>query len=132
MSLSMFNATAIPALEEVLNFTERRHSVLASNIANLDTPGYRSRDISPEIFESRLKEALESQASSVSDGGLTPEVDFSQVRDATRQILFHDGSDVGLEHQITEMAKNHGRFNMALTIMTNQFRLLQAAISERV
>lgn len=134
-SPSIFNATAIPALEEVLNFTEQRHAVLASNIANLDTPGYRSRDISPEVFETRLKEALESRDSNASpgeNGNLTPEVDFSNVRDATRQIMFHDGSDVGLEHQVTEMAKNQGKFNMALTIMTNQFRLLQAAISERV
>jgi len=135
MSLSMFNATTIPALEQVLNFSEKRHAVLASNIANLDTPGYRSRDISPEIFETRLKEALAADPSSMSpghSGSFAPEIDFSNVRDATREILFHDGSDVGLEHQVTEMAKNQGRFNMALTIMRNQFSLLQAAISERV
>lgn len=132
MSLSIFNATTIPALEEVLHFAEKRHAVLASNIANLDTPGYRSRDLDPALFESSLKEAIESNELSGTDGGLAPEVDFSNVREATSQILFHDGSDVGMEHQVTEMAKNQGRFNMALTIMTNQMRLLQAAISERV
>jgi len=131
----MFNATSIPALEQVLNFTEQRHAVLASNIANLDTPGYRSRDLSVEKFESRLKEALDARQTPVSPGeagSMAGKVDFSQVRDATKQILFHDGSDVGLEHQVTEISKNQGRYNMALAIMTNQFRLLQAAISERV
>ncbi|REJ65531.1 MAG: flagellar basal body rod protein FlgB [Planctomycetota bacterium] len=134
MSLSILNTSTIPALEQVLNFADRRHSILASNIANLDVPGYRSRDISPELFESRLKEALDARPTSVSpgvSGSFAPEVDFSQARDSTREILFHDGSDVGLEHQVTEISKNQGRFNMAIAIMTSQFRLLQAAISER-
>ena len=40
-----------PVLEQVVNFTEARHGVLAGNIANLDTPGYKTRDLSPELFQ---------------------------------------------------------------------------------
>ena len=32
-------------------FTEARHSVLAGNVANLDTPGYKTRDLSVETFQ---------------------------------------------------------------------------------
>jgi flagellar basal body rod protein FlgB len=48
-----------------------------------------------------------------------------------KEILYHDQSQVGLEHQVTEMVKNRGDHNLALSIMISQFRLLQAAISER-
>ena len=46
-----------PVLEQVVNFAQARHGVLAGNIANLDTPGYRVRDLSPEKFESDSKQA---------------------------------------------------------------------------
>ena len=41
----------MPVLEQVVNFTEARHGVLAGNIANLDTPGYKTRDLSPALFQ---------------------------------------------------------------------------------
>lgn len=52
------------------------------------------------------------------------------VRDTTRDILFHDGSDVGMEQQVLEISKNQYLHNMAITIMGTQFRMLQTAISE--
>ena len=136
MNVSLFDSTTIPALEQVVGFAQARHNVLASNIANLDTPGYRIRDISPEMFQKRLAEALEArdqQLGATSPGeSIIPETDFADVRDAMQTILFHDGSDVGLEHQIAEISKNQMMHNMALTIMKSQLSLLQAAISERV
>ena len=53
----LFGSTNIPALGEVLNFAQARHGVLAGNIANVNTPGYRLRDLSETAFQQRLKEA---------------------------------------------------------------------------
>ena len=53
---SMFDNSTLPMLEQVVNFTQARHGVLAGNIANLDTPGYRARDLSPQEFQERLKD----------------------------------------------------------------------------
>jgi len=53
----MFDNSMLPMLEQVVTFTQARHGVLAGNIANLDTPGYRSRDLSPALFQERLKDA---------------------------------------------------------------------------
>jgi flagellar basal-body rod protein FlgB len=48
-----------------------------------------------------------------------------------KSLLYHDDSDNDLERQVTELTKNQLQYNLAVTIMTNQFRLLQAAISEQ-
>src|SRR5918992_376592 len=61
MLSSIFQSSSLPVLEQVVNFTEARHGVLAGNIANLDTPGYKTRDLSPALFEERLKEAVETK-----------------------------------------------------------------------
>ena len=132
----IFQSGTIPILEQVVNFSQARHTVLAGNIANLDTPGYQVRDLSVEDFQDRLENAIENRhraREATSPGELTtlPEDTLAEVARDPKTILYHDLSNVGLEHQVTEMVKNQMQHNLALTIMTSQFRLLQSAISER-
>jgi len=139
MSSPLFSASTIPVLEQVVGFAEARHEVLAGNIANLNTPGYHVRDLSPERFQEHLKEAIASRktggASSSVAGTSNPwnsrDGDFQQVRESLQSILYHDDSNVSIERQVAEVTKNQMMHNMALSILRSQFGLLQAAISER-
>lgn len=135
--MDIFKSTAIPVLQEVIGFAQARHEVLVSNVANVNTPGYRVRDLSVDNFQQRLQEAI--GARQETGATLSPEelnqrqaASMQQVRDTTRDILYHDGTDVGMEQQVLEISKNQYMHNMAISIMTTQFRLLQTAISERV
>jgi flagellar basal-body rod protein FlgB len=134
----MFGSTTIPLLEEVANFAQARHGVLVGNVANLDTPGYRTRDLSVDVFQERLKEALEARRvreEGWSSSGIVtrdPNDSLRDVGESLNSILYHDDSNVGLEQQILQISKNQYLHNLAISIMSNQFRLLQAAISERV
>jgi len=134
---NLFSSTTIPALGEVLNFAQARHTVLAGNIANVNTPGYRLRDLSQTEFQQKLKEALASSQTSADT--LSPGVAYSEPGDPMRQVraslqnlVYHDDTNIDLEKQVAEMTKNHLLHNFALTVMTDQFQLLQTAISERV
>jgi flagellar basal-body rod protein FlgB len=136
---NLFNTTAIPVLEKVVGFTEARHNVLAGNIANIDTPGYRAQDLSPVQFQSQLREALETRRENTTvrsaSSAMTKEEDsdpFAGLRESMKSLVYHDESDNDLERQVTELTKNQMQYNLAVTIMTNQFRLLQSAISEQV
>ena len=141
---AMFNSTTIPMLEQVVDFAQSRHNVLAGNLANLDTPGYRVRDLSQETFEQQLGEALRERDQPRSAGSQysvlsTQDLEsssrrtdaISEVSDRVKGMVYHDESNVGLEQQVTEMSKNQTRHNLALAILTSQFRLLEAAVSER-
>jgi len=137
MSPSIFQSTTIPILQEVINFAESRHAILAGNIANLDTPGYRVRDLSPDVFQQRLREAIEtrSQNNQPLSPGLAksdPGDAMRRVRESAKTILYHDDSNVGIEQQVLALSHNQFTHNMAISIMNSQFRLLQAAISERI
>lgn len=133
---ALFNSTTIPVLEQVVDFAQARHGVLAGNLANLDTPGYRVRDLSQSAFEKQLGEAIQRRdrepltSSAGSDYAPRPH-GLSEVSDRVQGIVYHDESNVGLEQQVAEMAKNQTRHNTALAILNSQFRLLEAAISER-
>lgn len=133
MLASLLNQTALPALEQTVGFAERRHNLLASNLANMDTPGYQTRDISVTDFQSTLKTALEAPQATGSRYETPTDVrqaNFAKVRDISNQILFHDGSDVSLEQQVTEIAKNQSMHNTAIALMRSQFQTLRAAITE--
>lgn len=154
MALPVLASSSISLLEQVVNFTQARHGVLAGNIANIDTPEYKTRDLSPERFQESLKEAMEKRRqkpsapylspgmtgelltfprqSTPTSGGTPPYDDMREVEDSMKHILYHDGHDVSLEAQVTELAKNQSMHNMAVSLLSVQFRQLGSAISERV
>ncbi len=131
----IFASTTIPILEQVASFAQARHVVLAGNIANVDTPGYWARDLDTGAFRERLQEAIAARRRTgpVSPGDVPARAqrELAEVARNPRSILRHDDANVGLEYQVTEMVKNQLQHNLALAIMTSQFRLLGVAISER-
>ena len=139
----MFNSimagSSVNVLQHVAAFAEARHGLLAGNIANLDTPGYKTRDLSVENFQEKLKEAIEYQRTTLANGHASPGFvtsdggdPMSEVKESMKSILFHDESDVGLEQQVTELANNQFMHNMAVALMNQQFRQIGTAISERL
>jgi flagellar basal-body rod protein FlgB len=156
----VFSNSSLPILEQVVKFTEARHGVLAGNIANLNTPGYKTRDLSPEKFEESLKDALQQSRQPRTPSGRSPGeaavlgaegtategliaagttngpqrgLDYEAlqgVRDSMRSILHHDERDVSLEQQVTEVSKNQSRHNLAVSLIAQQYRLMRSAISE--
>jgi flagellar basal-body rod protein FlgB len=77
----MFNpvaSTTIGALEQTLAFTERRHELLAGNIANLSTPDYRSRDLDQNQFQTALAESIRDRGKSQPPEDSIVQPDLSQ------------------------------------------------------
>jgi flagellar basal-body rod protein FlgB len=151
MMTNMFDSSPLPVLEQVVKFTEARHGVLAGNLANLDTPGYRVRDLPVEEFQSQLKEAVEerqrqpisqapspalpaspgNQITTTSSWQKRPGDKLASVAENAKGMLRHDENNSSLEEQVSEMSKNQAEFNMAVSLMNAQFRMLRAAITER-
>jgi flagellar basal-body rod protein FlgB len=145
--------TPLNMLKQVARFTERRQEVLAGNIANIDTPGYRMRDLPLQDFHAALRAAMQP---SQSRGGLSqsqqapwsmhnPEspgmmqlpppdpfpAQLFQAKESEQQpgITFQDANNRSVEHQFLEMTKNSLMQNFALQLMSAQYGQLQAVIS---
>ena len=56
---ALFNQTNYQATKKLLDATALRHEAIASNLANLETPGYRRVDVAPS-FSAELQQALKS------------------------------------------------------------------------
>lgn len=132
----LFSSTTIPILEQVVGFAQARHTVLAGNIANLDTPGYKVRDLATDEFQATLREAVAARHRPVERSlGNEPQAGAARLAEVVRHprtILRHDLDNVGIEHQVSEMVKNQMQHNLALSVLVKQFRMLETAISGRV
>ena len=48
--------------ERLLDFTAQRHRLIADNVANISTPGYRQKDLSLDAFQGMLRDRIEQRA----------------------------------------------------------------------
>jgi flagellar basal-body rod protein FlgB len=132
---SIIDGTTVPLLEKVAIFGERRNLVLASNVANIDTPNYKRRDLPVEAFESALRDAIRA-GSDRTDHPSAPSglpSDLFQAREVgSPSLTFQDNSDRSIEREMLEMTKNASMQGFAIELMNAQMGMLQAAIREQV
>jgi flagellar basal-body rod protein FlgB len=120
-----------PVLEQMLQFTESRQKLIAGNIANVDTPGYRQKDLSVEKFQQMLRERITRQDSS--PPGSARFDDIQEEVDNPRQgILFHDGNNRSMEQLMTDNAKNALMHNMVVELLRRQYQTMEMALKEQV
>lgn len=94
-----------------------RHSLLTNNLANVNTPGYKRKDIDFNITLADEQNKL----SLLNNGADEPTTDSSSVR--------VDGNSVDMEHEVMSIAETELRYQ-ALTDMTaHYFQGLKSAIS---
>ena len=134
---SWLSNSTLPALEQTAVFAQKRHQLLAGNLANLDTPDYKTRDLSVNEFQTQLKAAINPSKTGATtyvpgkgQQPVTQQQALEKARDVSKQILYHDGGDVSLEEQVTEISKNQSMHNTAIALMRSQFQTLQVAIRE--
>ena len=127
----MLNDGNAPLLEQMLRFTTERHKLLAEDVVNVSTPGFRQKDLSVEKFQRLLSERLETRDRS-SRGTVGFEDIGADVENPTRNILFHDGNNRSMEQLMSAEAKNAMMHNMVVELLRKQFSELESALRERV
>jgi flagellar basal-body rod protein FlgB len=133
---------ATPALEAVMSFAQARHRTIAENVANLDTPGYKAKRLDYDSFQKALGKALQDrgtdlnkpfrigrsdQVRSTDDGKLQ----FTPVTRPGRNIVFHDGTNVSVEREMSELAGNAMLHEMTTTILNGYYEGVRKAIRGR-
>jgi flagellar basal-body rod protein FlgB len=111
--------TTFQGLARALSLHQRRHEVLASNLANVETPGFRARELD---FGSALTEAFAARPADTG-GGLPPRV----VEDPGAPPRA-DGNTVDLDLQMARLSANGGRYVALTRILGHRIALLRQAI----
>ena len=123
---------AVGFYEQALYVRSRRNGLLASNIANADTPNYKARDID---FQSVLKNAAGFDDGSrlrITNGnhihpGASTAADAEELYRYPFQASL-DGNTVDMQREKAEYAQNTVQYQASLNFLTSRFQGLKKAI----
>ncbi len=100
-------------IEQYMNLVSARQKLVASNIANADTPGYQAKDVD---FERELQSQM---------AGSKPNV--IEVSGLTNK---NDGNNVDVDREARLLAENALRFSVASSLAHSEISTLRTAIQE--
>lgn len=134
MSDPFSDAAITAALGRHMTQAVQRQAAAVGNIANIDTPGYRTREV-------RFAEALDDQLSAaglaashpqhfgVEAGGSATSVS-SEVVNTPNLAARRDGNNVQVDRELLGLTRATGDFTKAQTVLAAKFRLVRYAINE--
>lgn len=141
--LGLTNAGASPALEATIRFAGQRQRLIAHNIANIETPFFQQRDVSPTAFQRELGRAIDLR----NRAGGTGSLDLSRSREVHQapdgtftlspstpsgNIMFHDRNNRDVERLMQDQTENLAVFRMATDLLRTRTETLRSALAQRV
>lgn len=106
---------SVQMLEQLMTHARDRHGVLSSNVANVDTPNYRAKDLTP--FDAEMARS-----------GSVPAT--STARTADDQRPREDGNTVSLEKQMAKLEENRVRYGVASSVVSRRLALLRYVVTD--
>ncbi len=133
---TLFDRARLDALKQALGVYAQRHRVVAENIANVETAGYRAREYR---FEDLLKTAAGRGrvAGARTQAGHLPvgrrEAELTEGRVAEQDSGVDNGvNNVDIDREMTSLAETDLSYRMATRVLSMKYRLLREAISGQV
>jgi flagellar basal-body rod protein FlgB len=106
-------------LERSLDRTTLRQGLIANNIANVNTPGYKRKDVD---FGIELNKAMGDSGTQL----MGNDADIKTTYGSNRR----DGNSVDLEGEVVHMAETENRYRLLSEMTTRYFNGLKSVIRE--
>ena len=110
-------------LEKGLDLASLRHWAISNNIANVNTPGYKRRDVD---FQAEMRKAMEDRQSPGEPGADGPGTVFVDQSTSLR----NDGNNVDVDFEMTCLAENSILYSALARQLSSRFQLMRTVITE--
>lgn len=126
----------IGILQSALDASSLRQQVISNNLANAETPDYKSKQV---VFEDILKQQLSNQTNFVGKRtdsrhvmiGKSADIPMAQTVENSDTVMQNNGNNVDLDKEMTQMGKNSLWYYTLTQQLTSQFQQLSIAIKGR-
>ncbi len=131
----LFGDQAHLVLKKTLDALSQRQVLVSSNISNIDTPGYKAKDID---FASQLAEVIDSgnnlSLTTTNSGHIghsvndvdSVEFEVFEESDPARA----DGNNVDLDKEMMKLAENQIQYEATVQLLTKRMSTIRSAINE--
>ena len=120
-----------------------RHDIIASNIANANTPGYKEKELNfGKVMEALVPSGSSMPMKSDSEKDLSAESGYAQISEnpgyinsfvknaADPSVPALDGNTVDLSKEMTDMTSNAIRFQAVAGLLSKKFSELNLALTQ--
>jgi flagellar basal-body rod protein FlgB len=123
--------SSIDKLANAMTFHRERHAVLAGNVANLDTPGYRPYDITQHDAAGGGLEltTTEGVAHMTAEGG-EPSAAYAKEFDDGGAQGGPDGNAVSMERELAKIDANRTRYATAAELVSRRMAMIKYAAGD--
>ena len=115
----------LSTLENYLKLTTTREQAISANMANVDTPGYHTKDIN---FEGELNHAM-NRVSLVSDEGSAGPQFTPAITEVRGLMERPDGNNVSLDREGLLLSQTQLQYQIGVQLIKHQFHQILSAIS---
>ncbi len=127
--MSLFSGT-ISLLENALNYSSTKQKIISQNIANVDTPNYKAKEVS---FKTELDHAVDQSFSTNRTDHrhfvLNKPVDASSSIINQKLVSYNEnGNSVDIDREMSDLAKNQIYYNALTERVSGKFSTLQNVI----
>ena len=109
-------------LEKMLDVSSVKHKVIANNIANVNTPGYKKMGVS---FSDQLEKALNESSMNKFDT-LQPKIVIS--KEDTSETARNDGNNVDMDKEVSSLVKNTLTYSIYTQLLAKKYEGIKSAI----
>ena len=113
--MSVLDTPSVQSLSRYLDLVAFRQGLISQNVANVDTPGYHTKDVN---FRRELQRAV------------GDETEAPIVQEVPGLLQRPDGNNVSLDREGLLMAETQLQFRSAVQLLRTEFHRIQSAIQE--
>lgn len=133
---TILTGSGFQVMEKALDGSALRQKAIAANIANIDTPGYKSLEVSfAEQLRKAIKnpgEAIQLRATDSRHIQITPSSTKVPVKVTTEDTqLRNDGNNVDIDREIAKLTSNEVYYDAISRCLNDEFGLLRSVIQGR-
>jgi flagellar basal-body rod protein FlgB len=123
--------SSIDKLANAMTFHRERHAVLAGNVANVDTPGYRPYDITQhDAAGGGLEMATTEGVAHMTAGGGEPGAAYAKEFDDGGAQGGADGNAVSMERELAKIDANRTRYATAAELVSRRMAMIKYAAGD--
>jgi flagellar basal-body rod protein FlgB len=113
-------------VQDRLSLSSKNQKLISSNLANIDTPGYKTKSLS---FEDTLRQSLQDHVLHMvrtNSRDMAPDDPVEALKDSSVK----EGGRVDLDTQMVNLAKNSLEYQYMIAMLNKKFTMLKTAITD--
>jgi flagellar basal-body rod protein FlgB len=131
--MALMQLPIFTALTEKMRWHQNRQSLLAENVANAETPGYRGRDLAAFAFKEHMSnlsvpQIATSTTNSAHIAAMGTQADGFNTRKLNSFEITPEGNGVTLEDEMMKVTSNQMDYQAATTLYTRSLKILRTAL----